>query len=610
MVMRDLSILLRAGRVLREPVYLFGNDIKEYFNHFANAPEELWKTGTTFLGRDVDFMDRSERGATTPPPPAYRDEHGNHLLFVAENRMGFRLSPNSNIAQQFSEVINALLREDVDSMDAEYLRNDRRPEAIAWARARDAVAEASGGHEHRLFFVHMYTDDNIISVVGAARAVRLLQTWRRLTADLGLRMAIPEKRAAGTRALWLGMLFFATLGVVAVPRAKLLRAATALYRAERGELDLSQYRSLVGLLEHLRTIGRLPKRTMWGLNEPHRIDGASQHGPSALVVPSSYMRVHLRQWLGVLSTCAGAPVTASLRRMHLPDSANSASSLPLSFDIYADAATDSPVPGMGGCMHGYYWYFPLDAECLVWLHISILELLASALNAITFSVLLPPDSMAVLRSDALNTPWVLAAGATRQPAMRLTHAAILAQPEYSAVASRLLVAHVYGDSNPMADAVSHAEWTRFAAVCRAIRIKPTKLDVPPTCRTFFQTVLATLCLRSIPVQPSAYVPRPPEPSAKRQRSLTSMERCLDTAHSCNVTGDGPLGLPYKFNKGRPVNVVTSSPVLAPPLPRPVPSPIPVSSIWPSPLGFTHLPIRLCRGRPTIYAPRSDLRVRK
>eukprot|EP00965_Chrysotila_dentata_P029737 988449-Pleurochrysis_carterae.AAC.1 len=65
-------------------------------------------------------------------------------------------------------------------------------------------------------------------------------------------MAIPEKRTLGVWARWLGALLFASLGVVVIPKAKLLRAAKQIGDALEGELDFAAYRSLVGVLEHFR----------------------------------------------------------------------------------------------------------------------------------------------------------------------------------------------------------------------------------------------------------------------------------------------------------------------------------------------------------------------
>jgi hypothetical protein len=51
MVMRDLSILLTAARRLEEPLYIFGDDAKDYFNQLAIASEDWWKFGVVFIDR-------------------------------------------------------------------------------------------------------------------------------------------------------------------------------------------------------------------------------------------------------------------------------------------------------------------------------------------------------------------------------------------------------------------------------------------------------------------------------------------------------------------------------------------------------------------------------
>ena len=37
----SLAVLRAAAHLLGMPLYIFGNDIKELFNHFENAPSEL-----------------------------------------------------------------------------------------------------------------------------------------------------------------------------------------------------------------------------------------------------------------------------------------------------------------------------------------------------------------------------------------------------------------------------------------------------------------------------------------------------------------------------------------------------------------------------------------
>ena len=40
-------MLKHAAYLMGEPIYVFGDDAKDYFNHVVNAAEELWKMNTT-----------------------------------------------------------------------------------------------------------------------------------------------------------------------------------------------------------------------------------------------------------------------------------------------------------------------------------------------------------------------------------------------------------------------------------------------------------------------------------------------------------------------------------------------------------------------------------
>ena len=93
MVMRNLVVLKRLAFLLGEPLYVLGDDAKDYFNHLLNAAEELHKVNTIFLNDgDVEL-------------PEHATEAGS-LTFISQRRMGFGLHPNSIIAQEFSEALN------------------------------------------------------------------------------------------------------------------------------------------------------------------------------------------------------------------------------------------------------------------------------------------------------------------------------------------------------------------------------------------------------------------------------------------------------------------------------------------------------------------------
>ncbi len=78
-IFQDLAILRRGAHILGEPIYIFNDDAKDYFNQLAIAECDLHKLGIVFL----DSADR------TAPSAA-------ELVFVSERRLGFgrvRVSP-------------------------------------------------------------------------------------------------------------------------------------------------------------------------------------------------------------------------------------------------------------------------------------------------------------------------------------------------------------------------------------------------------------------------------------------------------------------------------------------------------------------------------------
>lgn len=147
-------------------------------------------------------------------------------------------------------------------------------------------------------------------------------------------MAISEKRSLGVWCKWVGAFIFSTLGLVAISKDKLVRAVAAIRTLLDNGLEFSDYRSLMGLLEHVRDAARVPKRYVHALYAPHGATGEGAYGPNAMVKPTYFMRLQFDRWLGLLSHCGGCPITAILRRSDMP------SSHPATFVAASDAATD------------------------------------------------------------------------------------------------------------------------------------------------------------------------------------------------------------------------------------------------------------------------------
>lgn len=492
MLATNLAVLRAAAKRLNRPLYLFGNDIKNFFNHFENAPSELPLMDIIFLGEDGD-LEAHERDRAF-------SQDGEHLVFVSERRMGFGIHPNSGIAQELSEALDHVFRRRMDAIEDPINEADPSPAIQAWLAERRVLEKQVGGHQRRLYTSLTYCDDNVIGIVGVEPAVRAIKLRRDIEREAGLTMAIPQKRMLGTWGLWLGILVFAQLGFILVPKAK-LRASQLLAQVANSKLTFDDYRSLVGLLEHIRHALCLPRRVMHGLYFPHGPHGEGRSGPSTLVRPNFFMAIQILQWCHFLATRAGAFLTAALTRASVHAGRQPAG---VHFFASSDAATDSSPPGMGGYLHGAYWYLALSQEMVRWLHISVLELLATGFSTMIFTPTLPPTARLTQGADASATATTLTRGTEKSEMLTLTHHALLDNAAFAASSRRADLGQLRGDANLASDAVSRGEWDIFHRLCRNLRIRPLQLRVPAECHEILHRVLALAKERGIPVRPNPY----------------------------------------------------------------------------------------------------------
>ena len=521
---KNLAVLRAAAQQLGLPLFLFGNDIKDFFNHMENHPSELPLMNLVFLGADGDLTEEELNRAF--------QKDNEHLVFVSERRMGFGLHPNSNIAQDLSESIDHVFRRRMDAVEDPLNDADPRPAMQTWLAKRRALEARVGGHQRRLYTSVTYCDDNIIGVVGIPTAIRALRIRRDIERESGLIMAIPEKRMLGTWGIWLGILIFSQLGFILIPKSKLLRASQALRLTLTSELPFDEYRSNIGLLEHIRNALCLPRRLMHGLYRPHGPNGEGLLGPCTIVQPDPFMFSQIMHWLEFLSSEAGCYFTSALTRAAFPIAAGIQQ-----FYAASDAATDSTPPGMGGFMHGFFWYLALTPEHIEWLHISVLELLATGFSAIIYTPLLPPRARLTQGADASATVTTFTRETEKSDMLMLTHHAFLNCPQFAQASAKVDLGQLRGDANICSDAVSRSYWDVFYRLCRNLRIRPVEVPVPECCTQILAKVLAAAKARGKRVRPNMYVSAPPgvpnhlldlvepaarltlgEPPAKRARS--------------------------------------------------------------------------------------------
>ena len=480
MLLRDLTVLRRASEVLGEPLYIFTDDAKDYFSQLALAPEERWKLNVVFLQGAIDQA----------PPTLPVSEH--RVTFVSERVLGFGCHAASNIAQRFSDALLHIYRRRMRLAEAPYLCEgcDPRPAFAKWRAARLRVQHRATPHQLRLHTEHMFTDDAVFAVVGVQRAIRALKVWRALTEELNLLMAIPEKRTLGVWAPWLGVHFYTALGLVTIPPPKLLRATTAIQETLDLLITFDKYRSLVGLLEHIRSVYRQKRNVMFGLYEPHDALGGDPD-PSSAVAVSKLMRQQFGAWLARLQGAGGVAFTAVV--------SGARRAAGLTAVITGDAANDVTAAGLGGYCHGFYWHFSVGPAAAAAMHITLLEFLAAAISLLAFHYYVRRFARVVLLSDALATPYALSRESEKSPALRFAHYLLRQTSAFQSLAPLTDVAHLSGDANAFADAASRQLWSRLRALARQTRVRLSSVPVPDEAlRIFYE------CLRFVQQLP----PRP------------------------------------------------------------------------------------------------------
>ena len=249
---------------------------------------------------------------------------------------------------------------------------------------------------------------------------------------------------------------------------------------------------------------------MYGLYLPHGSLRVRHEGPAALIRPNGFQTEQLERHRKLLMNTGGAPVTAALKR---GDGA-AAPPFAVKFVVSADAATDSGPPGIGGFCHGLYWYVPIPEAWLVYMHITVLELLATGMGAIALAPYLRHAQRIRLQSDALATPFVLSRHGAHSPTLMLAHHQLLQDDRYLAVAANADIQHLDGDSNAFSDSVSRALWERFRLLCRAANIQPVRVQVPEHALALLRRVADAARLSGVRIRRSQYVrPDPVLPPA-------------------------------------------------------------------------------------------------
>ena len=446
----DACILKHPAQLASEPVFCFNDDISNYFHSFALAPQELWKVCCLYL--------------------PLCNEHQVHT-FAAEYVLAMGIFSASNIAQRVSHAIVHLVNQRMQLL--EDAASEDSPELQAWMQSRSTLGPA----QSRLWALGMYTDDSHGSVVGIQRTIRLLRAWHHVMSGFGFVMAVPEKRQLGTSIVSLGAQFFVAEGLVVIPRQKILRALAALKLVCDGTILHGEYRSLLGLLEHLLILHCGRRDIMYGLYWPMQWHSRGPTDALGGAVEGLIAKQALR-WQRLLLTTPGCNFFHSLP--NAPQVGPSG----CTYHLYSDAALEgTEYPALGGYFHGYHWDLPLTPE-LRRLHITHLEMLGVVVNIVLFvETILPAGDVdlsqvrIVAHCDALTSVDVLARSSASSHMLQGIHLLLLGTPAFTRIQHVVSVQHIWGEANFLSDACSRGNLPLLRLMCSQLGVTPQRLEV-------------------------------------------------------------------------------------------------------------------------------------
>ena len=226
---KDVAILKAMADEAGEQLNFFVDDFKDFFMQFVLAPHQRYLCCTLWFDAAENFKP----------------------ILSEEMRMAFGASPNSKIAQRFSNVLaaeftkrfNKFVRENMESLSPGLRR------VIA---KRDSSLNHATQWQASPMRCKIFTDDAKFAVIGSFLTAHALRIWTELTVSFNMLMAIPAKRAFSQSVKWLGLMWHAPLAIVTLPKTRRMDLLSLLHQfISREFLDearntFDEYRSMVG----------------------------------------------------------------------------------------------------------------------------------------------------------------------------------------------------------------------------------------------------------------------------------------------------------------------------------------------------------------------------
>jgi hypothetical protein len=256
--MSDDAVLKHVSIIVGTFVVTLSDDFNDWFYQLKLMAGCYWMVGYILL--------ELEKLASEAP----------ELRYIVEKVLGQGTVPGSNWGQRLCELVLHMWDTVFEVLDGSHTAAQRldSPELESWFARREAAGLAS-----RLHTRGGYTDDTKFRFVGPERARRGAKAWCFVTKGFRAIMADASKRMLGVHDVSLGTCFNYSLGIAFIGEDKRKRALDQLVSLLLGELAVSIYRSLVGLLLHLSFLAGMRPSATHGLFTPMMDGGALAQGP-------------------------------------------------------------------------------------------------------------------------------------------------------------------------------------------------------------------------------------------------------------------------------------------------------------------------------------------
>ena len=170
-------------------------------------------------------------------------------------------------------------------------------------------------------------------------------------------------------------------------------------------------------------------------------------------------------------------------------------------------------------------------------------MLASCFSSLIFRKLVGEEAKLTLQTDATAAISTLVRETERSEVLVYAHHRVLREESLRNSLRLTDLGHLFGDANIGADLASRGKWRELEQLARQLRLRLTRLPVPPLLQDILNDVLdfarargVTLRAARIPPQ-AADPPTPATTSIPRIRLLTSLENFLDGGQSNNENRD-------------------------------------------------------------------------